>query len=236
MLSDRINRIGYRIGSDNRRIGYKNFIRFKNRIGSDKALSDPISEDISNGYRSDIGYPKKMGIRQKFYIQHSIFCLTITPYRENFIHEFLVCSLSIRTSLNYMSIFFPIFISYSHFWRHVQFIFFNFIVKNGHNCKLSRVLKAYSKEMAISSRSGNKSVNISPSLFRKCWKFEVNPLMRFKFCVSFNPCTGLSQVVPEVFVLMWQYCNTCSNTFSWAQLMKGKIEVERELVITLCVC
>jgi len=29
--------------------------------------------------------------------------------------------------------------------------------------------------------------------------FKVNPLMRFKFCTSFNPCTGLSQVVPEVF-------------------------------------
>jgi len=64
LLSDRI---GYRIGSDNRRIGYKIFIRFKNRIGSDKALSDPISKDTSDGYRSDIGYPKKMSIGRKFY-------------------------------------------------------------------------------------------------------------------------------------------------------------------------
>ena len=43
---------------------------------------------------------------------------------------------------------------------------FNFIVKNGQNCKFSRVFQAKSKEMDIFTRSDNKSVNI-PSFTEK---------------------------------------------------------------------
>jgi len=38
----------------------------------------------------------------------------------------------------------------------------------------------------------------STTIYKKNPKMKVNPLVRFKFCISFNACTGLSQFVPEV--------------------------------------